>query len=188
MKQMVVHNDAFYPKPTTVDLSDNLSIDVMCFDFSNQLLYLLQNKNLMTQENLLLDVNNPTDIYKSPNNILSEALSGSAYKTVFENAHANYTGELPLLVVPICLWGDATHIDTSGRFKLEPWSFSPLIFKEQKRRHNKFWGMLGYIKHLKTTSAQKKTLKKRDTMRMYHKQLSAVLASLAIHTEKLKNI
>ena len=132
MKQMVVHNDAFYPKPTTVDLSDNLSIDVMCFDFSNQLLYLLQNKNLLTQENLLLDINNPTDIYKSPNNILSEALSGSAYKTVFENAHANYTGELPLLVVPICLWGDATHIDTSGRFKLEPWSFSPLIFKEQK--------------------------------------------------------
>ena len=115
-------------------------------------------------------------------------LSGSAYKTVFENAHANYTGELPLLVVPICLWGDATHIDTSGRFKLEPWSFSPLIFKEQKRRHNKFWGMLGYIKHLKTTSAQKRTLKKGDTMRMYHKQLSAVLAFLAIHTEKLRNI
>ena len=48
--------------------------------------------------------------------------------------------------------------------------------------------MLGYIKHLKTTSAQKKTLKKRDTMQMYHKQLSAILASLATHTDKLKNV
>ena len=150
--------------------------------------HLLQNQKLMTQENLLLDLNHPTNMYKSPNNILSEALSGSAYKTVYENAHANHTGNLPLLVVPICLWGDATHIDTSGRFKLEPWSFSPLIFKEQKRRNNKFWGMLGYIKHLKTTSAQKKTLKKGDTMRMYHKQLSAILASLATHTDKLKNV
>ena len=130
MKQMVVNNNAFYPKPITVNLNDNLSIDVMCFDFPNQLLHLLQNKKLMTQENLLIDVNNPTNAYKSPNNILSEALSGSAYKTVFQNAHENHTGYLPLLVVLICLWGDATHIDTSGRFKLELWSFSPLIFKE----------------------------------------------------------
>ena len=84
----------------------------------------------MTQENLLLDLNHPTKMYESPNNILSEALSGSAYKTVYENAHTNHTGNLPLLVVPICLWGDATHIDTSGRFKLEPRSFSSLIFKE----------------------------------------------------------
>ena len=188
MKKMVVHNDAFYPKPITVNLNNNLCIDVMCFDFPTQLLHLLQNQKLMTQENLLLDLNHPTKMYESPNNILSEALSGSAYKTVYEHAYANHTGNLPLLVVPICLWGDATHIDTSGRFKLEPWSFSPLIFKEQKQRSNKFWGMLGYIKHLKTTSAQKKTLKKGDTMQMYHKQLSAILASLATHTDKLKNV
>ena len=132
IKQMVVHNDAFYPKPVTVNLNNNLCIDVMCFDFPTQLLHLLQNQKLMTQENLLLDLNHPTLMYKSPANILSEALSGSAYKTVYENAHANHTGNLPLLVVPICLWGDATHIDTSGRFKLEPWSFSPLLFKKKK--------------------------------------------------------
>ena len=48
--------------------------------------------------------------------------------------------------------------------------------------------MLGYIKHLKTTSAQKKTLKKGDTMQMYHQQLSAILASLATYPDKLKNV
>ena len=48
--------------------------------------------------------------------------------------------------------------------------------------------MLGYIKQLKTTSAQKKILKQGDTMRMYHKQLSAILTSLATHTDTLKNV
>ena len=93
-----------------------------------------------------------------------------------------------MLVVPICLWGDATHIDTGSRFKLEPWSFSPLIFKEKIRRNYKFWGMLGYVKHLKTTMAQKKALKKGDTAKMYHAQLSAILASLASSAERLKNV
>ena len=129
---MVVHNDAFYPKAIPVALTNLISIDVICFDFPLQLLHLLQNKTLMTQENLLIDVTNPTAMYKSSNNILGEALSGDAYKLVFQNAHASHTGTLPLLVVPICLWGDATHIDTYGRFKLEPWSFSPLIFKEKR--------------------------------------------------------
>ena len=74
---MVVHNDAFYPKPITVNLNNNLCIDVMCFDFPTQLLHLLQNQKLMTQENLLLDINYPTNMYKSSNDILGKALSGS---------------------------------------------------------------------------------------------------------------
>ena len=59
--------------------------------------------------------------------------------------------------------GDATLIDTASRFKLEPWSFTPLIFKDQVRRKKEFWGMLGFIKHLKESTAQKKTLKQGDT-------------------------
>ena len=38
----------------------------------------------MTQENLLIDTKNPTTMYKSPNNILGEALSGSAYKKILQ--------------------------------------------------------------------------------------------------------
>ena len=185
---MVVNNDAFYPKSVNVALNEQLSIDVVYFDFVSQLLCLLQNKRLMTKENLLLDINNPSEMYKSPNNILAEALSGSAYKEIYIKAHSNHIGNLPLLVIPICLWGDATHIDTAGRFKLEPWSFSPLIFKEEVRRNNKFWGILGYVKHLKNTSAQKKMYKLGDTMRMYHKQLSTILSSLKTSGQYLKYI
>ena len=166
---MTVNNPAFYPKLETVHLNDETKIDVVCYDFTAQLLRLLQNKKIMKQENLLIDIKNPTKMYKSKNNILGEALSGSAYKTIFKNQHDNHDGNKPLLVVPICIWCDATHIDTASRFKLEPISFSPLIFKETARRDRRFWGMLGYIKQLKTTTAKKKGLKKGDPVRFFHK-------------------
>ena len=69
-------------------------------------------------------MNDPTKMYQAPNNILGESLSGSRYRDIYQREHANNIGNLPLLVVPICLWGNATHIDTAVRFKLEPWFFS----------------------------------------------------------------
>ena len=188
MKKMTVNNSAFFPKLETVHLNDETKIDVVCYDFTVQLLRLLQNKRLMTQDNLLIDIKNPTKMYESVNNILGEALSGSEYKAIYRNQHENHTGNNPLLVVPICIWGDVTHIDTASRFKLEPISFSPLIFKETVRRDRSFWGMLGYIKQLKTTTAQRKGLKQGDPARFYHRQLSAILDSLIKSKEKLKNV
>ena len=84
-------------------LNDNLNIDVMCYDFPSQLLYLLQNKTLMTKENLLIDTENPCAMYEAPNNILSEALSGSAYQEIYFKMNNQYEGNLQLLIVPICL-------------------------------------------------------------------------------------
>ena len=156
MKKMVVNNNAFYPKIQSIPLINTSTVDIVSFDFVSQLLRIVQNPKLMTQNNLLLDIDNPTIMYTSPDNIISDALSGSAYKGVYMHEHHNHDSNRPLLVIPICLWGDATHIDSGSRFKLEPWSFTPLIFKETVRRNNRFWGMLGYVKHLKTTSAQKK--------------------------------
>ena len=99
-----------------------------------------------------------------------------------------HCGNLPLLVVPICLWGDTTHIDSAGRFKLEPWSFCPLTFKQNVRHNHDFWGMLGFVKNLNATAAQKRMHKKGDTMRMHHKQLSVTLESLHDCEERLKNV
>ena len=61
---MVSHKDAYIPKSIEVPLNENLTINVITFDFKNQLLPLIQNESLMTQENLLLDINNPTKRYK----------------------------------------------------------------------------------------------------------------------------
>ena len=103
MRKMVSHSDAYIPKSIEVSLNENLTINVICFDFKNQLLGLIQNESLMTQDNLLIDIDKPTRRYKSPNNILSEALSGSAYQKIYNKAHANHDGHLLLLVIPICL-------------------------------------------------------------------------------------
>ena len=94
---------------------------------------------------MLLGINDPTSMYQSPDNIITEALCGSAYKEIYTRAQSNQTGNLPLLVILIFLWNDATHIDTAGRFKFEPLSCSPLIFKDQLSPNKRFWGMLGYV-------------------------------------------
>ena len=186
---MVIHpNNNFLPKAVSVELNNTTKLDVVHFDFVSQLLCILQNKNMITKENLLIDIQNPSQMYNPTDGVLREALSGTAYHEIYNKAHANHNGTLPLLVIPICLWGDTTHIDSAGRFKLEPWSFSPLIFNEVARRNHKFWGMLGYVKNLKTTSAQKKLYKKGDTIRMYHKQLISILVSLQSCDDRLKNI
>ena len=119
---MVVNNNAFYPKIQSIPLINTSTVDIVSFDFVSQLLRIVQNPELMTQNNLLLDIDNPTIMYTSPDNIISDALSGSAYKETFQKAHASHHGNLPLLVVPICAWGDTMHIDTYGLFELEPWS------------------------------------------------------------------
>ena len=49
----------------------------------------------------MLDIANLTDTYESPDNTLTEAVSGTANKQTYRTAYADYTGNLPLLVVPI---------------------------------------------------------------------------------------
>ena len=118
MKKMIVNNNAFYHESIPVVLNNQTTVEVISYNFKSQLLRLLQNKRFMVQDNLLIDTQNPTAMYQSPNNILSEAISGIAYRKIYTREHNRHTSERPLLVVPICLWGDATHIDTAGRFKL----------------------------------------------------------------------
>ena len=142
----------------------------------------------MAQENLLISVDDPSAMCAPDDGCIGEALSGSAYREIYQRAHTMHCGNLPLLVVPICLWGDTMHIDSAGRFKLEPWSFCPLMFKQNVRHNHDFWGMLGFVKNLNATTAQKRMHKKGDTMRMHHKQLSVTLESLHNCEERLKNV
>ena len=43
----------------------------------------------MTEENLLLDINDPFSMYQSQNNILTDASSGSAYKEIYNREHSH---------------------------------------------------------------------------------------------------
>jgi hypothetical protein len=55
------------------------SVDVVTYEFAPQMLSLLQNKTLMTANNLLIDLIDPIQPYSSPNGrLLGEAISGTA--------------------------------------------------------------------------------------------------------------
>ena len=172
--------------------SSSYSVEVMCFDFVPQLLSLLQDPDKMTQANLVIDVDLPVPMHcPKPGHGISEVLDGTAYRDAYWKAvkERNARGDLrSLLVVPICCWGDATHIDQHGRFKLEPWSFSPLIFNEKARRNPDFWRVLGYVNVLKLTKAEKKRLKKGETCQMYHKQLEVIFSKMTNSLHRLKNV
>ena len=136
---MILNNDAFYLKSVNIALNKQLSINVVCFEFTSQLLCLLQNKSLTAEKNLLCDVNNPSSMYHLPKNLLHEALNGSVYKVIYNREHSNHTGNSPLLLIPTYLLGDATDIDTAGRFKLV---FYSLNSQKEVRCNKIFWGIL----------------------------------------------
>ena len=192
MRKMLHNANCLLPKVVPTSLSSSINVDVMCFDFVPQLLSLLQDPDKMTAENLVIDIDQPVvNHYLKPGQRISEVYHGSVYKEAFKNAirARNARGEFrSLFVVPICLWGDATHIDQHGKFKLEPWSFSPLIFNEKARRNPDFWKVLGFVNVLKLTKAEKKKLGKGETCQMYHKQLEVIFSHLKESSQRLKNI
>jgi hypothetical protein len=53
------------PVPT-VDVNEGHITDVIAYDFVPQLLSLLQNRNIMIEENLLLDVSDPLKPFEGP--------------------------------------------------------------------------------------------------------------------------
>ena len=81
-----VHNARLVlPSVLTVNCPHSPHLDVICFDFVPQLLSLLQNRIIMTQENLVIDVNDPLKPYTSPDNLLNEAISGrSEYRKAYD--------------------------------------------------------------------------------------------------------
>jgi hypothetical protein len=69
----------------------------------------------MTQENLVLDMQNPLQQYKSPNGNIGEALSGSVYRDAYSKYVKDPAREL---FVPIIQWIDRTSVTGNDRFSL----------------------------------------------------------------------
>ena len=112
-------NNATHLLPTvrTVAAPHGPSCDVITFDFVPQLLKLLQNQTIMTQDNLLIDVHNPLLPYKSPDGVWSEALSGQVYQDVYRCLVTNPQHQL---FVPTIQWIDRTSVTGNDRFSLNP--------------------------------------------------------------------
>jgi uncharacterized protein YbbC (DUF1343 family) len=73
-------------------LPDTKSMGVICYNFVPQLLSILQNKEMMSANNLVLDPNNPLTMYKPQDtNQLGKALSGSVYQDMYQRLLSNPT-------------------------------------------------------------------------------------------------
>jgi hypothetical protein len=58
-------------------------MNVICYDFVPQLLYILQDQEMTAGNKLLLDKNNTLAMYKPPDKRLGEALSCSVYQDMY---------------------------------------------------------------------------------------------------------
>jgi hypothetical protein len=93
------------------------SMDVICYDFVPQLLTILQNKEMVSANNLVLDQNNPLAMYKPQNNRLGKALSGSVYRDMYQRLVSNPTKQL---LCPLICYTDGMQIDALSWFRVEP--------------------------------------------------------------------
>ena len=127
----------------------------------------------MTAENLAININDPLKPYHElkGSNVLGEALSGSVDCKAYDWL---ITDPQKQLFVPIIQWIDHTSVTGNDRFSLKPYMFSPAIFTEKFRRSIKAWGYHGFLPKRKSSSAQ---LHMGDAIRIYHKELDAVLES-----------
>jgi hypothetical protein len=120
-----LHNlEQMIPSVMSIQLPDPLpdvkSIDVICYDFVPQLLSILQNKEMMSANNLVLDPKNPLAMYKPQDNRLGEALSGSIYKDMYDHLVSDPSKQL---LCPLICYTDGTQIDALSRFSIEPFLF-----------------------------------------------------------------
>jgi len=134
-----------------IELPDPLphmkSLNVICYDFVPQLLSILQNKKMMEGNNLVLDPNNPLAMYKPPDNMLGEALSGSVYKDMYRRLVSNPSKQL---LCPLICYTDGTQIDSMSRFGVEPFLFTPAVLSYATHCKAEAWQPLGYVQHLRS--------------------------------------
>ena len=168
-KAMTIINKRFnmydiHPKCTKIFLQGyNDSVDIIWHDFESNLYSLLNDKELMSPDNLLLDNH-------SFHNVLNDINTGS----VFHNAKKIYIKNKDTeLLVPIIFFTDKTHTDINGRLCAEPIQFTLGIFNRKTRDNSLAWRTLGYVNDL-TYKGQIATKAK---MNDYHRIMDVILDS-----------
>ena len=146
--------DAMKPTTTTVNISSNESliqnVSLTTFDFQQQVLSLLRDKELMHPSNLVLE----TEPGCSPNfysDKISEICHSDWYKCAYNHFIQHHGPASNRLICGVILAIDKTHTDTKGKLCLESVNFTLSIFNTETRRNNpRAWRSLGFINDLYT--------------------------------------
>ena len=190
IRESLKHSQLLLPSIVTVNLpteedSSPAENKVIVFDFVPQLLSLLQNRQIMVQENLVIDVTNPLQPFQPSNNMVGEALSGTAYRDAYNFLIQDPSKEM---LIPIIQWIDRTTVTGNDRFSLKPYMFTLGIFTEQFRRQITAWAYHGFLPKSNTSTAQNQTKKRGANIRHYHAQLATVLETFRTAGPRLKNV
>ena len=141
-------------KPTqkTITISDvsNDTVSVTVFDFKQQLLSLLRDKELMNPSNLLLP-NVPGETPNINNDIISDINDSDWYNCAYNHYNDILGINHNRVICGIILAIDKTHTDVKGKLCLEGVNFTLSIFNMATRRNNyRAWRSLGFINDLNT--------------------------------------
>ena len=133
------------PKVKEVYLSHGARIPVVYFSFRAAVASLLSNAELMKDDNLLLNPNNPFDSMPD-GSTLSDLNSGWWYR---ETCQMFCLEPRKDILLPIILFIDGSTIDTYGKMSVEPITFTLGIFRRSTRNKPEAWRTIGYIETLK---------------------------------------
>ena len=181
-------NKSLQPHTSIVKLPGSTTAAISCpvFDFAGQLLSLLADPNLMKWDNLQLNKHNPLSMYVPADGMLGDTHSGSVYRQKYNKCFP--TTSTKSLLCPIIIYIDKTHIDTKGRFCLEPVVFTLSMFRERTRNQPQAWRHLGFVTDLSVARPFKPSKgSPGDNIRQYHAQLDNIFFSLRMVQKGLRH-
>ena len=140
------------PSQTQIQLDDKdgstTIVNISTFNFQQQLLSLLRDKDLMDPTNLAIDYplnSKPT----FPRTEISEIKDSLWYENAYKYYEDTYGNDPSRLICGIILAIDKTHTDAKGKLCLESVNFSLSIFNTKTRRTNpRAWRSLGFVNDL----------------------------------------
>ena len=137
--------------------------EVVKHSFKESLYSLLNDKQLMQQDKLLLT---PADFNKQDKSLNNSSNNKVVYGdintgTVYQMAKEEYLKDSNDVLCPIIFFIDKTHTDTNGRLCLEPIRFTLGIFNRETQNNPSSWRTIGYISdqaQMKKTSSHQKAI------------------------------
>ena len=154
------------------------TVDLVCFDIVAMIKSLLTNENVMQNDHLHINQEDPFDNYRcglDSGQPISEPRLGSVYQNYLRN-RPNDPNEF---VFDLIVYIDRTHIDMNSRFTCCPVVFTSSLFNEKARRNHMFWRQLGYMFDVTLrSSAENATSSRGHATLNNHAQLSVLLDGL----------
>ena len=139
--------DRMKPKVEDVVLRHGARIPVVYFSFRAALTSLLMNPQLMKDENLLLNINDPFTLLEQDeeSEVLGDLNTGWWYRETCQMFNLRPGKDI---LLPLVLFIDGSRIDTNGKLNVEPITFTLGIFKRAVRNLPQAWRTIGFIEKL----------------------------------------